>query len=143
MNIKLVRLKNGDDIISDVKQNGYLVTLKDPMRLVFRRLPTGQTMMLVAPWLPNELIEENSIDFQSSEVLGLFTPRGKLVEYYNKMVEINTERKQQFGNLLDDYLQSEIEAAEIDEEEIESELESEVSAEMMEAIEELKRTKLH
>ncbi len=143
MNIKLVRLKSGDDIISDVKQNGYMVTLSNPMRLVFRRLPTGQTMMLVSPWLPNELIEESSIDFQSSEVLGLFTPRGKLVEYYSKMVEINTERRENFGKILDDYLQSEIEAADLDELETEAELEAEVSAEMMEAIEELKRTKLH
>jgi hypothetical protein len=140
MNIKLVRMQNGDDIISDVTQVGNMVTLTNPLRLIFRRLPTGQTMMLVAPWLPNELIEENHAIVSNTDVLTFFSPKNKLVEYYNKMVEINVQRKENFGKILEDYLQSEIETADLEEEDLE---ESEITAEVMEAIEEFKRNKLH
>ena len=139
MNIKLIRMQNGDDIISDILQTGNMVKLTNPMRLIFRRLPTGQTMMLIAPWLPNELIEEDHAVVSSSDVLTYFNPKNKLVEYYNKMVEINVQRREQFGKLLDEYLQSEIETADL-EEEVE---ETELPVEVMEAIEEIKRTKLH
>jgi hypothetical protein len=140
MNIKLVRMQNGDDIISDVTQVGNMVTLTNPLRLIFRRLPTGQTMMLVAPWLPNELIEENHAIVSNTDVLTFFSPKNKLVEYYNKMVEINMQRKENFGKILEDYLQSEIETADLEEEDLE---EAEITAEVMEAIEEFKRNKLH
>ena len=139
MNIKLIRMQNGDDIISDIAQTGNMIKLTNPMRLIFRRLPTGQTMMLIAPWLPNELIEEDHAVVSSSDVLTYFNPKNKLVEYYNKMVEINVQRREQFGKLLDEYLQSEIETADL-EEEVE---ETELPVEVMEAIEEIKRTKLH
>jgi len=137
MNIKLVRMQNGDDIISDILQTGNMVKLTNPMRLIFRRLPTGQTMMLIAPWLPNELIEEDHAVVSSSDVLTYFNPKNKLVEYYNKMVEINVQRREQFGKVLDEYLQSEIETADLEVEE------PELPTEIMEAIEEIKRTKLH
>jgi hypothetical protein len=137
MNIKLVRMQNGDDIISDITQVGNMVTLTNPMRLIFRRLPTGQVMMLVAPWLPNELIEENYAMVSNADVLTFFSPKNKLVEYYNKMVEINLQRKEDFGKVLDEYLQTEIEDADLEVEE------TEISSEIMEAIEEFKRNKLH
>jgi len=137
MNIKLIRMQNGDDIISDILQTGNMVKLTNPMRLIFRRLPTGQTMMLIAPWLPNELIEEDHAIIANSDVLTFFSPKNKLIEYYNKMVEINVQRKEEFGKVLDEYLQSEIETADLEVEE------TELPAEVMEAIEEIKRTKLH
>jgi hypothetical protein len=137
MNIKLIRMQNGDDIISDIAQTGNMVKLTNPMRLIFRRLPTGQTMMLIAPWLPNELIEEDHAVVSNSDVLTYFNPKKKLVDYYNKMVEINIQRQEDFGKLLDEYLQSEIESADLEVEE------TEMPAEVMEAIEEIKRTKLH
>jgi len=137
MNIKLVRMQNGDDIISDILQTGNMVKLTNPMRLIFRRLPTGQTMMLIAPWLPNELIEEDHAMVTNSDVLTYFSPKNKLIEYYNKMVEINVQRKEEFGKVLDEYLQSEIETADLEVEE------TELPTEVMEAMEEFKRTKLH
>jgi len=137
MNIKLIRMQNGDDIISDIAQTGNMVKLTNPMRLIFRRLPTGQTMMLISPWLPNELIEEDHAVVSNSDVLTYFNPKKKLVDYYNKMVEINIQRQEDFGKLLDEYLQSEIESADLEVEE------TEMPAEVMEAIEEIKRTKLH
>jgi hypothetical protein len=114
-----------------------MIKLTNPMRLIFRRLPTGQTMMLIAPWLPNELIEEDHAIIANSDVLTFFSPKNKLVEYYNKMVEINVQRKEEFGKVLDEYLQSEIETADLEVEE------TELPTEIMEAIDEIKRTKLH
>jgi hypothetical protein len=58
------------------------------------------------------------------------------------MVEINMQRKENFGKILEDYLQSEIESADLEEGELDLE-ETELPSEIMEAIEEFKRNKLH
>ena len=59
LSIKLFRLATGDDIISafveDIESN--TIILQHPMKLVFRRIPTGATILAMMPWLPGELIK--------------------------------------------------------------------------------------
>ena len=61
-NVKLIRMQSGEDIMASMfeNDNSDQIQLNDPMRIVFRRLPTGQTVMMMMPWLPVELIKENS-----------------------------------------------------------------------------------
>ena len=95
MTTKIIRMQSGEDILADVHHSPNHVKIDNPMRLVFRRLPTGQTMMLLAPWLPNELVEEDFATISNSDILTIFNPKVKLVEYYNKMVEVQNKRKQE------------------------------------------------
>lgn len=131
-------MQSGEDIIANVHNEPNHVKIDNPMRLVFRRLPTGQTMMLLAPWLPNELVEEDYATISNSDILTVFNPKIKLVEYYKKMVELQVKRKQEFGKVIDDYLQHEMDDADNYEEQ-----EDEITAEILEALQDTSRTKLH
>lgn len=130
-------MQSGEDIIADVHNEPNYVKMDNPMRLVFRRLPTGQTMMLLAPWLPNELVEEDYATITNSDILTLFNPKVKLVEYYRKMVEVQVKRKQEFGKIIDDYLQNEMDDADNFEES------DELAAEILEALQNHSSDKLH
>jgi len=83
-NIKIVRLQSGEDIIanySDDKEND-MVLLDKPMHVVFKRLPTGKTVMMMMPWLPVELIKENSAIIDAADILTIVEPRDELISYY-------------------------------------------------------------
>ena len=59
-NVKLIRMQTGEDIMASMleQENSDQIQINDPMRIVFRRMPTGQTVMMMMPWLPVELIKE-------------------------------------------------------------------------------------
>ena len=62
-NVKIIRMQTGEDIMASMiekEEQNETVVLNNPMRLVFRRLPTGQTVLMMMPWLPVELIKEDS-----------------------------------------------------------------------------------
>ena len=60
-NVKLIRMQSGEDIMASMfeNDNSDQIQLNDPMRIVFRRLPTGQTVMMMMPWLPVDLPHQN------------------------------------------------------------------------------------
>ena len=53
-NVKIIRMQTGEDIMASMigEEEAETVLLEDPMRLIFRRMPTGQTVMMMMPWLP-------------------------------------------------------------------------------------------
>ena len=70
-NIKIVRLQSGEDVICNYyadEENGQ-VLLGDPMHLIFKRMPTGKTVMVMMPWLPMEIIKDNSALIYDSDIL--------------------------------------------------------------------------
>lgn len=83
-NIKIVRLQSGEDIIANyyTDEESSLVLLDRPMHVIFKRLPTGKTIMMMMPWLPLELIKENNALIDLSDVLTVLEPREELVSYY-------------------------------------------------------------
>jgi hypothetical protein len=62
------------------------VLLEDPMRLIFRRMPTGQTVMMMMPWLPVELIKDNSALVYNSDIITIVDPKESMIEYYENLV---------------------------------------------------------
>lgn len=86
-NVKLIRMQSGEDIMASmIEHDGDTVQLDDPMRLVFRRLPTGQTIMMMMPWLPIELVKENSATIFISDIITTIEPKDAMIEYYGKVV---------------------------------------------------------
>jgi hypothetical protein len=83
-NIKIVRLQSGEDIIANyyTDEESSLVLLDRPMHVIFKRLPTGKTIMMMMPWLPLELIKENNALIDLNDVLTVLEPREELVSYY-------------------------------------------------------------
>jgi hypothetical protein len=135
---KLVRMKNGDDIIATIKQDELNTILTNPMRLVFKRLPTGQVIMMLSPWLPVELLDEEHASIENDNVLTMIEPKMQLVEYYNRTVLAFNKLKMDFESKIDEYL---IEQDDEDEEEYyDEEMTAEDLKEAMEELSNFKKT---
>jgi len=89
LSIKLFRLATGDDIISafveDIESNS--VILQHPMKLVFRRIPTGATILAMMPWLPSELIKVDAAVIDLAEIVTILELKDDMVDYYLNIVE--------------------------------------------------------
>jgi hypothetical protein len=131
-NIKIVRLQSGEDIMADIieDEENDTIFLDNPMHIIFKRIPTGQTVMMMMPWLPIEVIKENSAILYSSDILTIIEPKEDLVDYYGTVVieaQQRMEEKRDFSNEEED---------DYDEEEIDEE-------ELFEVLKEKKKHKLH
>ena len=120
-NIKIVRLQSGEDIMADMieDEENDTVMLDNPMHIIFKRIPTGQTVMMMMPWLPIELIKENNAILFTSDILTIIEPKDDLVEYYGNVVveaQHRMEEQRKFTSLEEQYDEGEEE--EYDEEEI-------------------------
>jgi hypothetical protein len=106
-NIKIIRLQNGEDVISLCKQDEEDdgVTLINPMYLMYKRLPTGKGIMMMGPWMPLELIEGNATWIYNQDILTIMTPSSKVVEYYNQSVEETDRGNYKSDEEIDDVLE--------------------------------------
>lgn len=81
-------MQSGEDIIASMiedKEEG-IVTLNNPMTVLFKRQITGKSVMMMVPWLPVEIIQHNMATVYSQDVLTVFQPKESLVNYYQKAV---------------------------------------------------------
>ena len=87
-NVKIIRLQTGEDIMASMigEEEEETVLLEDPMRLIFRRMPTGQTVMMMMPWLPVELIKDNNALIYNSDIITIVEPKESMIEYYENLV---------------------------------------------------------
>jgi hypothetical protein len=87
-NIKIVRLQSGEDVIADYieKEDGETAILDNPMHLVFKRVSSGQTILLMMPWLPIEIIKNNHALIYTADILTIIDPKDDLIEYYGDVV---------------------------------------------------------
>jgi len=92
-NIKLIRMQTGEDIVASMyeEENSDMIQLDEPMLLVFRRMPTGQTMMMMMPWLPIELIKVNSANVYATDIITVVEPKEEMIQYYGRLVARLTE----------------------------------------------------
>ena len=94
LNVKIVRLVTGEDVLADFIQDSSDGTalLSNPMRLVFKRMPTGQNAMHMSPWLPIELIQENIAQIHCADILTIVNPKEELIDHYNTVVDSEQNR---------------------------------------------------
>jgi len=87
-NVKIIRMQTGEDIMASMvgEEEEETVLLEDPMRLIFRRMPTGQTVMMMMPWLPVELIKDNNALVYNSDIITIVEPKESMIEYYENLV---------------------------------------------------------
>lgn len=88
-NIKIIRLHGGEDIIANFieSEDKETAILHDPMQVIFKRIPTtGQTVMMMMPWLPIEIIKENNATIYGTDILTVIEPKDDLIEYYGRAV---------------------------------------------------------
>lgn len=135
--IKIVRLQSGEDIMADMIQDEENDTflLDNPMHIIFKRIPTGQTVMMMMPWLPIEIIKENSAIVYASDILTVIEPKDDLVEYYGNVVveaQQRMEEKRNFANFDDE-----------EDEEYDDESEEIDADELFELLREKKKNNIH
>ncbi len=87
-NIKIVRLQSGEDVMAGVIENDEndVIVLDNPMHVIFKRMPTGQTVMMMMPWLPIEIIKENNAVIYGTDILTTIEPKDDLIDYYGRAV---------------------------------------------------------
>ena len=112
-NVRIIRLKDGEDIIASYHQNSKgIIEMYDPMTLFYKRLSAGKSMLLMSPWLPIELVQSNSACISMNEVLTIIEPRTALIEYYNNAVVEANEVVANFTDQIDDSLLDEFDSNE-------------------------------
>jgi len=136
-NVKIIRMQTGEDImasmIEKVEQNETVV-LNNPMRLVFRRLPTGQTVLMMMPWLPVELIKEDSAIIYTTDIITIVEPKESMKEYYENLVDKTIEEMLNSEEILEQRL------ANMEKEEKE---EQQIAEEIINEIREMRNKQLH
>ena len=137
-NVKLIRMQSGEDIMASMFEddNSDQIQLNDPMRIVFRRLPTGQTVMMMMPWLPVELIKENSAMIYYSDIVTVVEPKESMIRYYDKLVERTIEEMADSDKMINNLLEEQ-------EGEEEQDIEQQIMDEVLQSIHEAKNKKLH
>lgn len=136
-NIKIIRLHGGEDIIADYieSDDNETVLLNNPMQVIFKRIPaTGQTVMMMMPWLPIEIIKDNHAILYTSDILTIVDPKDDAVKHYGEVVLEAQERMENTMVAEDE---------DEDEDEEESKKEDLSVEEMFEIIKEKKNKSLH
>jgi hypothetical protein len=87
-NIKIVRLKNGEDIVGQLTANGinaYDITEPMYVGLEFQGRELG---LVMKHWLPIQLIKKNETVLEKHDILCVIDPADDFCEYY-----VNTIKK--------------------------------------------------
>ena len=127
-NVKIIRMQTGEDIMASMieeQEQNETVVLNNPMRLVFRRLPTGQTVLMMMPWLPVELIKEDSATIYTTDIITIVEPKESMKEYYENLVDKTIEEMLNSEELLEQRL-SNMEKEEQEEQKIAEEIINEI-----------------
>ena len=84
--IKIVRLKNGEDIIGVLNDIDGEYEITEPMSVSVVQ-KGHQSGLVMSHWLPVQLIKKNEIKINSCDVLTVFEPNDEFAEYYTNTVE--------------------------------------------------------
>lgn len=84
--IKIVRLKNGEDIIGNLNMVNDEYEITEPMsvNVVIKGQESG---LVMSHWLPVQLIKKNEIKINTRDVLTVIEPNDEFAEYYTNTVE--------------------------------------------------------
>lgn len=136
-NVKLIRMQSGEDIMASMleEENSDQIQVNDPMRIVFRRLPTGQTVMMMMPWLPVELIKENSAMIYYSDIITVVEPKESMIRYYDRLVERTVSEMADSDKMIEGLLE--------EQDQEEEDVQHQMIEEVIQSINEAKNKKLH
>lgn len=120
--IKLIRLQSGEDIICTCYEDieTKMVMLKDPMTVIYKRIKNG-SILLISPWLPAELIEDNTAIIYTSDILTTVEPKLMVKNYYSKLVDSLEKFKKEEEETLKQFLEDDSEGDVYDDELLDNE----------------------
>lgn len=144
--VKFIRLNTGEDIIgSCVFDDTESVLIVDrPMKVVVQRgVDYGKAMLLMMPWLPLEVIDDNAAILDYDSILTTISPKQSFVEFYYESITkyeqiIEENKNDEFFFDDEPYLDGE----EDDDESVEEFTDEEID-QMNEVIKERKKNLIH
>lgn len=147
-NIKILRLNDGEDIITDYHvEQGNIVVMNNPMTLFFKRLSVGKSMVLMQPWLPIELVDTNCAKIYTNQILTVIEPKSALIEYYKNAVEESNDIVTKYSDQIDESLMNDAYASSDDSEETEAEeeeyTEDDAFLDKMQSVSNIKNKTIH
>lgn len=84
--IKLVRMKSGDDVIGYVSDiNDSKINIRYPM-LVGIQIQGEHDAYTLQSWLPHQLFKTNEVNLWTNDILFICDPSDMFIEYFNQMV---------------------------------------------------------
>ena len=85
-NIRIVRLKNGEDIVGQINDVNDSYEIIEPMTVgvEYRNKEAG---LVMRHWLPVQLVKHNEITIKRDDVLCILEPADEFAEYYVNTVE--------------------------------------------------------
>lgn len=97
--INILRLKNGEDIVSYIDQyNKDELILREPMLVVIKPdYKSGQQMIGMDSWLPFQILKNNEVVLKTSDVLLTMHPNSEFTEFYENTVH-NLKSKTEKNN---------------------------------------------
>lgn len=103
-NIKIIRLHGGEDIMANFVESDDQETaiLHNPMQVIFKRIPTGQTVMMMMPWLPIEIIKDNHAIVYTSDILTIIDPKESAIKHYGEVVIEAQQRMEEMDVMAED-----------------------------------------
>lgn len=103
MDIRIVRLNDGEDVIADMLEDKAKnkITLQNPMSLMFKRMSFGKSAFVLTPWLPVELLNDNCVQIGKENIVMTIEPKDSVKDYYLSLVEEVNELMIQGGEEVD------------------------------------------
>lgn len=106
--IKILRLKNGEDIIGYVKsENNITYDISEPMTVDVEVRGSNAGHLIMNNWLPVQLIKLNEVTIKSEDILLIMEPQDHFVEYYMDTVDklkMILDAKREAANMTDEQL---------------------------------------
>lgn len=98
--INILRLKNGEDIVSYIDQyNKDELILREPMLVVIKPdYKSGQQMIGMDSWLPFQILKNNEVVLKTSDVLLTMYPNSEFTEFYENTVHNLKSKIEQNNN---------------------------------------------
>lgn len=85
--IKIIRLKNGDDIIGIVNTlDNHRINIEYPMLIDVIDSPMKQAFVMTS-WLSYQMFKNNSVNLWDNDILFVSEPTELFVEHYNETVK--------------------------------------------------------
>jgi hypothetical protein len=105
VDVKIIRLVTGEDVVGLCMYDGDkdYVDIENPMKVVLKRVMTDeQTALILLPWLPYEIIEDNSARISNNDIITFITPKASFINYYiNLMDKFSEASLEEDGDDLD------------------------------------------
>ncbi len=104
--IGIFRLVTGEDVISEWEMKNGHFNFTHPLKLIFRRLATGEVGVLLIPWIPEEVIAPNIITcpILLRDILTIFEARQSMKDFYLDVRTIRAHQLKKNDQKLDQHI---------------------------------------